>query len=145
MLDGQSNDHRRLLTKMAKRNRGSNRPGQRHPDRHTPARQQPRPASQPVQGLSDAEEAHAAELESQIVAQERSAQANLGRSRDRSHAAEPDRTGRARGQSPLAIRAAEEYGYVTRDVRRIIRVGGLMAATLGVLFVLIDIFHVITV
>jgi hypothetical protein len=130
---------------MAKRNRGSNRPGQRHPDRHTPARQQPRPAGRPAQGLSDAEEARAAELESQIVAQEHAAQANLNRSRDRSRGAEPDRMGRARGQSPLAIRAAEEYGYVTRDVRRIIRVGALMAATLGVMFVLIDVLHVIKV
>lgn len=130
---------------MAKRNRGSNRPGQRHPDRRASARQQSRPASRPAQALSDAEEARAAELESQIVAQERAAQANLGRSRDRSRGAELDRTGRAHGQSPLAIRAAEEYAYVTRDVRRIIRVGALMAATLGVMFVLIDILHVITV
>ena len=130
---------------MAKRNRGSNRPGQRHPDRHAPARQQPRPASRPAQGLSEAEEARAAELESQIVAQERAAQVKLGRPRDRSPGAELDRTGRARGQSPLALRAAEEYGYVTRDVRRIIRVGALMAATLGVMFVLIDVLHVITV
>ena len=145
MLAGQSNDHRRPLTKMAKRNRGSNRPGQRHPDRHAPARQQPRPASRPAQGLSEAEEARAAELESQIVAQERAAQVKLGRPRDRSPGAEFDRTGRARGQSPLALRAAEEYGYVTRDVRRIIRVGALMAATLGVMFVLIDVLHVITV
>ena len=130
---------------MAKRNRGSNRPGGRHPDRHAPARQQPRPASRPAQGLSDAEEARAAELESQIVAQERAAQANVGRSRDRVRGVELDRTGRARGQSPLAMRAAEEYSYVTRDVRRIIEVGALMAATLGVMFVLIDILHVITV
>jgi hypothetical protein len=130
---------------MAKRNRGSNRPGQRHPDRHAPARQQPQPASRPAQGLSDAEEARAAELESQILAQERAVQVNLGRSRDKSLGAELDRTGRARGQSPLAVRAAEEYAYVTRDVRRIVQVGALMAATLGVMVVLINVLHVITV
>ena len=50
-----------------------------------------------------------------------------------------------RNQSPLAVRAAEEYGYVSRDVRRILRVGGLMVAALGVFVVLIDILRVIKV
>lgn len=127
---------------MAKRNRG-NRPGQRHPDRHSPARQQPRPASRPSQGLSAAEEARAAELESQIVAQERAAEQSAGRSSDRSRAIDVGSAGRARGQSPLAVRAAEEYSYVSRDVRRIVRIGGVMVAMLGVFFVLIDVLHVI--
>jgi hypothetical protein len=79
------------------------------------------------------------------VAQERTEQANLGRGRDRGRDAEPLPAGRARGQSPLAIRAAEEYAYVTRDVRRILRVGGAMVAALAVLVVLIDVLHVISV
>ena len=128
---------------MAKRNRGSNRPGQRHPDRHAPARQQPRPASRPDQGLSAAEEARAADLESQILAQDRAAQDSV-RSRDRSRLADPGPALRGRGQSPLAVRAAEEYAYVSRDVRRIVRVGGAMIAILAVFFVLIDVVHVIT-
>ena len=130
---------------MAKRTRGSNRPGQRPPDRHSPARQQPRPTGRPSQGLSAAEEARAAELESQIVAQERSTAQNVARSRDRSRVADLAPAGRARGQSPLAVRAAEEYAYVSRDVRRIIWVGGAMIGMLGVFFVLIDVLHVITV
>jgi hypothetical protein len=128
---------------MAKRTRGSNRPGQRHPDRHAPARQQPRPASRPSQGLSAAEEARAAELESQIVAQERAAQQDVSRSRDRSREADLSRVGRTRGQSPLAVRAAEEYAYVSRDVRRIVRVGGTMVGVLAVFFVLINVLHLI--
>ncbi|MGD0019855.1 MAG: hypothetical protein ABSD62_11420 [Candidatus Limnocylindrales bacterium] len=128
---------------MAKRTRGNR--GQRHADRHSPARQQPRPASRPSQGLSAAEEARAAELESQIVAQERAAQQTMARSRDRSRPADVGSAGRFRGQSPLAVRAAEEYGYVSRDVRRILRVGGAMVAILSVFFVLIDVLHVIKV
>lgn len=130
---------------MAKRTRGSNRPGQRHPDRHSPARPTQRPAAAPGQGLSAAEEARAAELESQIVAQERSAQQPVGRTRDRSRVIDETPAVRTRGQSPLAVRAAEEYGYVTRDVKRILRVGSAMVATLAVFFVLIDLLHVITV
>jgi hypothetical protein len=85
--------------------------------------------------------ARAAELESEIVAQEKATQAGRGRSR----VPEPlDTSARARNASPLAVRAAEEYGYVTRDVRRIITVGGLMAGILMVFVVLIDILHVIT-
>lgn len=128
---------------MAKRTRGSNRPGQRHQDKRSSARQQPRPASRPGQGLSAAEEARAAELESQIVAQERAAQQPAGRSRDRSRETDFGPAGRPRGQSPLAVRAAEEYGYVSRDVRRIVRVGGAMVGILAVFYVLIDILHVI--
>jgi hypothetical protein len=45
----------------------------------------------------------------------------------------------------LAARAAEEYAYVVRDVRRILIVGGSLAAVLGVLFVLIDLLHVVSV
>jgi hypothetical protein len=121
---------------MAKRHRGSNRPGQRHSSH---SRHQPRSSSRPGQGLSAAEEARAAELESQIVAREREAQANLGQARSQ----ELGRPGRARAGSPLAVRAAEEYGYVSRDVRRILRVGGSMIALLATFFVLIDVLHVI--
>jgi hypothetical protein len=121
---------------MAKRTRGSNRPGQRHS--HTPTRPQTRPA-----GLSAAEVAHAAELEGQILEQENAAKA-AARVAGRGPVADPVRSPRS-GQSPLALRAAEEYAYVTRDVRRIITVGGAMVATLAVLVVLIDVLHVFAV
>jgi len=127
---------------MAKRTRGSNRPGQRHAAH---SRHQPRPANRPAQGLSAAEEARAAELESQIVARDREAQASLGRSRERGQAADMSRAGRPRTGSPLAVRAAEEYGYVSRDVKRILRVGGSMIGLLVVMFVLVDVLHVITI
>ncbi len=130
---------------MAKRTRGSNRPGQRHADRHGSARPQSRPAARPSGALSEAEEARAADLESQIVAQERDAEATRNRARDRGRAAEVVRPGRAGGQGLLAARAAEEYAYVVRDVRRILVVGGAIAAALVVLYVLIDIAHVVTI
>jgi len=50
---------------MAKRNRGSNRPGQRRPDRHGSARPQSQPTPRAGGSLSAAEEARAAEIESQ--------------------------------------------------------------------------------
>jgi hypothetical protein len=126
---------------MAKRTRGSNRPGQRHAERHSSAR----PVSRPVSALSESEEARAAELESQIVAQERVAEAGRSRARERSRATEAARPGKAGGQGLLAARAAEEYAYVVRDVRRILVVGGALVASLVVLFVLIDVAHVITI
>jgi hypothetical protein len=134
--------HGGLSPNMAKRTRGSNRPGQRQAGS---ARPQTRPASRPSGALSSTEEARAAELESQIVAQERDAQQNRSRVRDRSRASEATRPGRAAGQGLLATRAAEEYGYVVRDVRRILHVGGAVAAALAVLYVMIDILHVVTI
>ncbi len=130
---------------MAKRTRGSHRPGQRHPDRNRPARPQPRPAGRPAGSLSAEEEARAEELESQIVAQERAADVGRARSRDRARTPEVERPGRPRGQGLLAARAAEEYGYVVRDVRRIIRVGGTLAAILAIVFVLVDVMHIVTI
>jgi hypothetical protein len=130
---------------MAKRTRGSNRPGQRHPDRHGSARPQNRPAPRPSGALSASEEARAAELESQIVAQERDAEANRTRNHERGRASETTRPGRPGGQGLLAARAAEEYGYVVRDVRRILFVGGAVAVALVVLYVLIDVAHVVTI
>jgi len=130
---------------MAKRTRGSHRPGQRHADRRGPARPQPRPPGRPSGGLSAEEEARAAEIESQIVAQERAAEAGRARSRERARGAEVERPGRAHGQGLLAARAAEEYAYVVRDVRRIVSIGGTMAAALAVIYVLVDVLHVVTV
>ena len=132
-------------TKMAKRTRGSHRPGQRHADKRAPARPQSRPMGSPSGGLSAEEEARAAEIESQIVAQDRVAEAGRARSRERARNAEVERPGRARGQGLLAARAAEEYAYVVRDVRRIVRVGGSLAAVLAVIYVLVDVLHVVTV
>ena len=130
---------------MAKRTRGSNRPGQRHADRHSPARPQPSSAPRSSGALSQTEEARAAELEALIVAQDRAAEAGRARDRERGKSSELARPGRAGGQGLLAARAAEEYAYVVRDVRRILVVGGALAAALVVLYVLIDVARVVTI
>jgi hypothetical protein len=125
---------------MAKRTRGSARPGQRPADKRGAGRPQTRPAS----ALSDNEEARAAELEARIVAQEREAESVRSRSRDRGRSIESDRAARpVRGGSGLlAAKAAEEYAYVVRDVRRIVQVGGGLAIVLVILILLVDVFHV---
>jgi hypothetical protein len=122
---------------MAKRTRGSNRPGQRQS-----ARTQSQPANRPSGSLSRDEEARAADLESQIVARERVADIDRARVRDRAKS-EPTRSGRAGGQGLLAVHAAKEYDYLVRDLRRIVTVGGLLAAIMAALYVLVDVFHVV--
>ena len=123
---------------MAKRARGTtSRPGQRAPIRRSGAtRPSPDPvaapdalalAPRPV-SLTAEEEARAAELEARIVAAERAAdEAAQRRSRGRRAAADLDASGRG---GSIALRAAEEYGYVMRDVRRIALIGGFLLALL---------------
>jgi hypothetical protein len=130
---------------MAKRIRGSSRPGQRRPtSRLAPPPARPiRPANQ----VTADEEARAAELEAQIVAQEREAEeaARRGRERSRDRMRDEGLTAvRGRDLAPLSVRASQEYAYVRRDVLRIIRVGGGLLAILAVLYVLIDVARVIT-
>jgi hypothetical protein len=122
---------------MAKRTRGTtSRPGQRpRLARSSAAR---RPVADPVVAprpstLTDEEERRAAELEAQIVAAERAAEAAPARSRERTRGAAPE--ARVRSGS-LATRAAAEYAYVSRDVRRIVLIGGSMVVFLILLWVL---------
>jgi hypothetical protein len=118
---------------MAKRARGTNtRPGQRaRLRRRGPATQRlsspVAPPSVPAVSLTPQEEARAAELEAEIVATERQAEqtAQIARKRATGTVAEP----RVRAGS-IAVRAAEEYGYVSRDVRRIALIGGSLIAIL---------------
>jgi hypothetical protein len=118
---------------MAKRARGTNtRPGQRARLRRrgpaTPRLSSPvAPPSVPAVSLTPQEEARAAELEAEIVATERQAEqtAQIARKRATATVAEP----RVRAGS-IAVRAAEEYGYVSRDVRRIALIGGSLIAIL---------------
>jgi hypothetical protein len=111
---------------MAKRQRGSTRPGQRPPTKSPSGRPTAALASAPVTPrptgtLTDDELAHAAEIEARIVDEERQASASLERVRDRrrSTAADLPARGRGRAVSTLAIVAADEYTYVQRDLRRI--------------------------
>jgi outer membrane PBP1 activator LpoA protein len=84
--------------------------------------------------LTDEEEARAAELEAEIVAQERQAETAQKtarvRSKEAASAAVVART------SSLTISASEEYAYVARDVKRIALVGGSLIALLFILWVL---------
>jgi hypothetical protein len=119
---------------MAKRTRGSSRPGQRRPlQRSTrpakpaePATVAPKPTT-----LTPEEEARAAELEAQIVSEEREAEQAQRRARDRQQRA-ADRDPVVRSTVPLSVREAEEYAYVARDVRRIATIAaGLFAIMIG--------------
>lgn len=124
---------------MAKRVRGSStRPGQRaRLQRATTQRARvDTPPTKPSTTLTPAEEARAAELEAQIVAAEREAEVVAGRARERSRRpVEPEV--RARPGS-IAVRAQEEYAYVSRDVRRLVLIGGSLIALLIGLWVVIQ-------
>ena len=127
---------------MAKRVRGgSSRPGQRArlQRRTTTARPTTEPASTPTTGsvsLTAAEEARAAELEAQIVAEERAADTTAARARERSRRPVEGEV-RIRSGS-IAERASHEYAYVQRDVRRIIMIGGSLIAFLLALWVVLQ-------
>jgi hypothetical protein len=98
--------------------------------------------ARPSGSLTAAEEARAAELEAQIMAEERQAEEALRRTRDRSRATELAGP-RTREAAPLAVRASAEYAYVRRDIVRIVRVGAVMLLVLAVLHVLINVMGVI--
>ena len=86
--------------------------------------------------LTAAEEARAAELEAQIVAEERAADTTAARARERSRRPVEGEV-RIRSGS-IAERASHEYAYVQRDVRRIIMIGGSLIAFLLALWVVLQ-------
>ena len=122
---------------MAKRSRGStSRPGQRPPLQRQAAKAAAPPvaataAVRPV-GLTDEEEARAAQLEAAIVADEREAE-SASRKSKAVRTVEP-----VARSSSLEVSAAEEYAYVARDVRRIAIVGGSL---IGLLLIMWAIAH----
>lgn len=128
---------------MAKRARGTTRPGQRAPLQRSSAAARPPLATPPLSSptatprpptLTDEEEARAAEIEARLVAAERSAEEAAQRQvRGRRAAAEreaPLRTG------SISARASEEYAYVIRDIRRIALIGGSLLILLILIWVL---------
>jgi hypothetical protein len=139
---------------MAKRHRGSRRPGQRPPLRREgrsgsgggrPATASPTETTVPARptgSLTAAEEARAAELEAAIVAEERAAEQAARRTRDRGRQPAAE-LAPARGRAPLSVRAADEYAYVRRDVRRIVAIGALLLLILAALYVLINVTQTI--
>lgn len=128
---------------MAKRARGSVRPGQRRPiDRRpaSPSAPAAREAAPRPTGLSEAELARAAELEAQLLAQEKAAEQARTRTRERATTRELVSTGPT---GSLAVQARDEYAYVARDVKDIVRIASLLIGTLILLWVLIDVAGVI--
>jgi hypothetical protein len=123
---------------MVKRARGSVRPGQRRPiDRRPAAATAAASIVSRPGGLSDAELARAAELEAQLLAEERAAEAARRRTAER--AAVRD-TGATR-----VLAFEDEYAYVKRDVKDIVRISILLLAVLFVLYLVIDVFGVVKV
>jgi hypothetical protein len=140
---------------MAKRVRGTRRPGQRRPIQRSnrPAAAPAAPAAPAgaalaASGLTAAEEARAAELERGLVEQERAAEAARG---DRARAATREepipvaRGGSRAAGAGLAARYAHEYDYVNRDLRRIAILATSLTGVMVVLWILIDVLDVIKV
>ena len=124
---------------MAKRSRIGGRPGQRKPLQRTATRPtSPRPAG----SVTPEEEARAAELEAQILAEEKAAE-EARKGRDRRASAPADPGGAIYSSVPLAERAAQEYGYVQRDLRRIVVVGGGLLIALAVIYVLLNVLNIL--
>jgi len=89
-------------------------------------------------GLSQAEIDRAAQLEAQLTTREKSLQAAV-----RARADAPAAHAVVDVNAPLAVRASKEYAYVARDIRRIALTGGLMAAILAVIAILVDVLGVL--
>lgn len=150
---------------MPKRSRGTGRPGQRSPlqrsSRPPGSGTTPSTGGRPIEAigssvpampsvprtrpagtLTDEEEERAAQLEAQILAEERAAHEAQRRTRDRARTSELAGP-RARDAAPLAVAAANEYAYVRRDIVRIGRVGAVLLAVLLVLYVAINVLGLI--
>ena len=93
-------------------------------------------------GLTEDEVQRAAELEAEATAKERAAIADSLRRRARGEAAEALVSGDV--NAPLSVRAAHEYAYVARDVKRIAATASLMVGILAVLHILVNVLGVIT-
>lgn len=129
---------------MAKRARGTARPGQRRPIDRRPTTTAPAakaavpPTPRPV-GLSDAELERAAAIEAELLAQEKAAEQSRQRTRERTS---PREVVAGTGGS-LAARAEAEYAYVARDVKDIVRIASLLLGILLLLWILVDVLDLI--
>ena len=129
---------------MAKRSRIAARPGQRRPLQRPAPRSESSAPARPAGSVTAQEEARAAELEAAILAEEKAAE-QARRARETLARQSIDVAPRASyGSVPLAVRAAEEYAYVRRDIRRISIVGGSLLLVLAVLEVLVNGMHLFT-
>lgn len=96
--------------------------------------------------LTEAEVERAAQLEAEATARERAVIAESLRQKSRAQAQAQQREHGVDADinAPLSVRAAHEYAYVARDVKRIGLTAGLMIAILAVLHVLVNVMGVIT-
>ncbi len=127
---------------MAKRARGTTRPGQRAPLQRSGSAARP-PLAVPPVGSPTAtprpptqtkeEEARAAEIEARLVAAERSAEEAARRQTRGRRVTERETPVRS---GSIGVRASEEYAYVIRDIRRIALIGGSLLILLIVIWVL---------
>ena len=92
--------------------------------------------------LTESEFQRAEQLEAELVAKEREAIAESLRRRSRGEEHAVDRP--ADHNAPLSVRAAHEYAYVARDVKRIAVTAGLMIGILAVLYILTNVLRVIS-
>ncbi len=92
--------------------------------------------------LTETEMRRAAELEAEMAAKERAAIAESLRRRSR--AEERTLGAAADANAPLSVRAAHEYAYVARDVKRIALTASLMVGILAVLHVLVNVLGVVS-
>jgi hypothetical protein len=122
---------------MAKRSRIGARPGQRRPLQRTTTRA----TASPANTVTDEELARAAELEAQILAEEQAAE-EARKGRQRRTKTEPAET-TIYSSAPLAERAAQEYAYVQRDLRRIAIVGGGLLLVLILIDILFNVTHIL--
>lgn len=119
---------------MAKRTRYSGRPAG-----HRPVAKPATSGSSPVRsgGLTSAELERAAELEAELVAREREAISDNARRRARTRGLEAGVV--ADAGAPLSVRAAHEYDYVARDVRRIGLTALVMFGILAILWLAVNV------
>ena len=88
-------------------------------------------------GLTPVELARAAELEAELVAREKAAIADNARRRARR--SNIDVAVAADAGAPLSVRAAHEYAYVARDVRRIGLTAALMFSILAGIWLVVNV------
>ena len=132
---------------MAKRTRYPGRPAARPGARKPGGAPAARPSGAPsassllrTGGLTDAELERAAQIEAELVAREKAAIAENARRRARSGRVDVAIT--ADPGTPLSVRAAHEYAYVARDVRRIVVTATLMFSILAALWILVNVVGV---
>ncbi len=121
---------------MTKRARGTSRPGQRRPTQRVGTRPAgpagPSPSVEPTVAPASYAETPATAAYGTSATATPAVEART---------AESLRPRRASGA--FTASAAQEYAYVVKDVRRIAVVAGSLFAVMLVLFVLIDVLHVI--